>query len=148
MNVSGGTSTRHGAQILPGMVRTRDRCIRGLGNHSAVRGQVCQGALQVLPDPCGSWDPAKCPAGMVRNTQLGKHWVAATTQVFCPKGPAGNKPAHRTANAVPRIALNSSMSAVIAMAPLLKSESPVQDVAKSAAPGPLRTKRIRGRLPF
>ena len=35
------------------MVRTADRCIHGLGDHSAGRGQVCRGALQVLPDPCG-----------------------------------------------------------------------------------------------
>ena len=36
------------------MGRTADRCIHGLGDHSAGRGQVCRRALQVLPDPCGS----------------------------------------------------------------------------------------------
>src|SRR5439155_18381101 len=50
----GGTSTQHGAKILRGMVRTADRCIRGFGDHSASRGQVCRGALPDVADPCGS----------------------------------------------------------------------------------------------
>ena len=53
-NSTGGISTQHGAKILRGMVRTANRCIHRLGDHPAGRGQVCRGALQVLPDPCGS----------------------------------------------------------------------------------------------
>ena len=84
------------------MVRTADRCVHGLGDHPAGRGQVCRGALQAFSDSCGS----------------SKHLVAGATQRFRAKRPAGKKPAHRTANAVPPILLNSSMSAFIAMVPV------------------------------
>src|SRR5437867_382330 len=39
-------------------------------------------------------------------------------QAFRPKRPAGKKLAHRTANAVPPIPINSSMSASIAIVPV------------------------------
>src|SRR5437016_14592513 len=72
-----GTSTQHGAKILRGMVRTADRCIHGLGDHSAGRGKVCRGALQVLPDPCGisaSIWTGRLLAHSTSNPQQAKGW--------------------------------------------------------------------------
>src|SRR5207249_671858 len=80
----GGTSTRHGAKILRGMVRTADRYIHGLGDHSAGRGEVCRGALQVLPDPCGSraslWSRELCKRSAQNDRQAKSQHTGRQTQ--------------------------------------------------------------------